>query len=158
MRKTIRTSAILFISAATVLAGPALTASAHGGKGARGEKSATADGAKARKGGRHGGVIPALVAAGTITQAQGDAIVAAFQAARPATKPAEGTGPMTEAQRRAKLSAVLAPLVTNGTITQAQADAVINAVIAKHAERSARAESRKERRNGSQPTTTVKSA
>jgi class 3 adenylate cyclase len=117
MRKTIRTSAILFLSAATVVAGPALTASAHGGKGARSEKSATADGAKARKGGRHvGGVIPALVAAGTITQVQGDAIIAAFQAARPTTQPAEGTGPKSDAERRAKVSAVLAPLVTNGTI------------------------------------------
>jgi hypothetical protein len=139
MRRTQRITSIIALSA-TIVVGPALSASAHDGtgKGNRAGKS-QADG---RQGSHKGKVIAALVSAGTITQAQGDAVNAAIKAS---TAPRS----TTDAERRSKYNTIMAPLVSASTITQAQADAIVNAIVAEGAARAAKTGDSAKRAKGS---------
>lgn len=144
MRRSIRTTAIAALTAASILAGPALAAQAHGGgaRGTKGTKSAsTAASHKAH-------VVSALVTAGTITTAQGVTVNAAIKAS---TAPRS----TTDAERRTKYTAIMAPIVANATITQAQVDALVNAIVVDGAANAPRVGTKAKGSRGTKSSTTV---
>jgi Spy/CpxP family protein refolding chaperone len=124
-----RTHNIVLAIAATagLLVAPAMSASAHDGKG--GSSKSSKDGSTSTKASHKANVIAALMAAGTITQAQGDAVNAAIKAS---TLPRS----TNDTERRAKYVTITSPLVTAGTITQAQATAIVDAIVADGAKKS----------------------
>ena len=106
----------LVIAALAATATPAF-AHARNGNTSSPATSTTATTAPAPRG--HMGEFAALVAAGTITQAQADAFEAAERAGMDAARTA-GTAP----DHAAIVKAALAKLVSAGTLTQTQSDAI----------------------------------
>lgn len=124
MRRSLKTTAILVVTSASFVVGPALSAQAHDGRGSKSNKSAdgTKTGRTDSRGSHKGRVVSAAVTSGTITQAQADAVNAAIKASTLAPS-------TSDAGRRTKYTSILAPLVSAGTVTQAQADALVNAIV-----------------------------
>ena len=97
---------IAAVSAAALVLGGTVAASAHGsGDRGRGE-------------GRQGGPLASLVESGTISQDEATAIREALTANHETNRAAK------QAERDATMNEVLAGLVADGTLTQAQADAI----------------------------------
>lgn len=107
--RTIAIGSAAVVSAAALILGGTVAASAHDAEG------------KNRGEGGKGGALSSLVESGTISQDEATAIREAMKASHESDRAAK------QAERETKINDVLSGLVANGTLTQAQADAIASA-------------------------------